>query len=204
MITPPYRIVTSRLLIRCYHTEDAPLLLRAISESAEHLKPFMAWANNEPETLDLKLDRIRRFRAKFDRNEDFTYGIFTPEEERLIGGSGLHTRLGGNALEIGYWIHKDYVNRGLATELSAALTRVAFEICGVERMEIHCSVENSASAAIPRKLGYIHEGNRRRLSYAYGHESDQMTWTMFRDEYASSPCAQVELKGYDGAGRQVL
>lgn len=204
MKTPPYRIVTPRMVIRCYRPEDAPLFHRAIIESVDHLLPFMPWAAQEPLGLDDRLARLRQFQANFDTDQDYPYGIFTPEEDRLIGSSGVHTRPGGDALEIGYWIHKDYVNRGLATELSAALTRVAFEVSEVARMEIHCAVENEASAAIPRKLGYVHEGNRRRLAFAHGKLSDLMIWTMFQEEYEASPCKQLSLKAYDGAGRQVL
>lgn len=201
---PVYRIETKRLVIRCWEPKDAPLMQRSTAESKEHLLPFMPWAADEPQSVELKVERIRHFRGKFDRTEDFVYGIFTPEESLALGGTGLHTRLSGNALEIGYWLHKDFINRGLITESTAALTRVAFEVYHVERMEIHCSAENLASAAVPRKLGYIHEATRRRLGFAYGRESDHMIWTLFADEYPSTPCASAELKAFDAIGNQLL
>jgi RimJ/RimL family protein N-acetyltransferase len=37
---------------------------------------------------------------------------------------------------------------------AAQLTRPAFEIAGVERVEIHCDVANTRSAEIARRLGY--------------------------------------------------
>ncbi|GAB4487224.1 MAG: hypothetical protein OHK0031_11300 [Anaerolineales bacterium] len=203
MKTPPYCIETERLHIRCYNPADAPLLQRSVSESVAHLLPFMPWAAAEPEPLEAKVERLRYFRAGFDQNRDFVYGIFNPQEDRLLGGSGLHTRLQGNALEIGYWIHADFTRQGFASETAAALTKVAFEICQVERMEIHCAVENIASAGVPRKLGYVYEGNRRRLAFANGHPSDSMIWTMFREEYLVSPCASIQFNAFDAAGRQI-
>jgi RimJ/RimL family protein N-acetyltransferase len=116
----------------------------------------------------------------------------------------LHTRLTGNALEIGYWLHKDLINQGLTTESAAALTKVAFELYHVERMEIHCSVENHASAAIPRKLGYIHEATRRRLGYANRRVTDSMIWTMFASEYPSTPCATAKIRVFDAMGKPLL
>lgn len=202
--TPVYRIETERLVIRCWEPKDAPLMQKAAAESKEHLLPFMPWALDEPQTVEQKVERIRHFRGRFDKSEDFVYGIFDPAESRALGGTGLHTRLTGNALEIGYWLHKDFINRGLVTESTAALTKVAFELYFVERMEIHCSVENLASAAVPRKLGYIHEATRRRLGYAYGRESDHMIWTLFADEYPSTPCSSAELKAFDVFGKQLL
>lgn len=200
---PPYRIETARLVLRCFQPADAPLLQRSVNESLAHLLTFMPWAATEPEPLEAKVERLRYFRAGFDQNRDFTYGIFDPQETRLLGGSGLHTRLAGNALEIGYWIHKDFTRQGLAAETAAALTKVAFEICQVERMEIHCAVENIASAGVPHKLGYVHEGNRRRLAFAHGQPADAMIWTMFREEYLASPCAAAKFRAFDAAGRAI-
>ena len=122
---PAYRIVTDRLVVRCWNPEDAPLLKAAIDASLDHLKPFMAWAFNEPEELEKKIERIRVQRAKFDRGEDFVFGVFSADDHRVVGGTGLHPRVGEGALEIGYWIHAAEINRGFATEVSAALTSVA-------------------------------------------------------------------------------
>ncbi|TLN07112.1 GNAT family N-acetyltransferase, partial [bacterium] len=111
---PAYRIVTDRLVIRCWNPEDAPLLKAAIDDSIAHLQPFMAWALNEPEELEKKIERIRVQRAKFDRGEDFVYGIFSADERRVVGGTGLHPRVGEGALEIGYWIHAAEIGQGYA------------------------------------------------------------------------------------------
>ena len=201
---PIYRVETKRLVIRCWEPKDAALLQKAAAESKEHLLPFMPWAADEPQTVEQKVQMMRRFRGKFDRNEDFVYGIFDQTESSALGGTGLHTRLSGNALEIGYWLHKDFTNQGLITESTAALTKVAFEVYRVDRMEIHCSVENLASAAVPRKLGYIHEATRRRLGLANGKQTDSMIWTLFADEYPSTPCASAVIKAFDVSGKQLL
>ncbi|HXD10666.1 MAG TPA: GNAT family protein [Anaerolineales bacterium] len=201
---PAYRIETDRLVIRCWDLKDAALMQAAAAASRDHLLPFMPWAANEPQTVEQKVALIRRFRGSFDRGEDYVYGIFSSDESRALGGTGLHTRLNGNALEIGYWLHKDFINQGYVTEATAALTRVAFDIYHVERMEIHCSVENHASAAVPRKLGYIHEATRRRLGYAHGKPSDSMIWTLFADEYPKTPNASASIRVFDAADNSLL
>ena len=201
---PAYRIETLRLVIRCWDPKDAAMMQAATAESKEHLLPFMPWAMDEPQTVAQKVELARRFRGRFDRDDDYVYGIFNPEETRVLGGTGLHTRPSGNALEIGYWLHKDFINQGLITESTAALTRVAFELYHVERLEIHCSVENHASAAIPRKLGYTHEATRRGLGYANGRPTDSMIWTLLEDEYLKSPCAAAQLRAFDIRGDILL
>jgi RimJ/RimL family protein N-acetyltransferase len=202
---PAYRVVTERLVIRCYNPADVYLLQQAVSDSVEHLKPFMPWAESSAaETLDVKLERLRQLRGKFDLGQDFIYGIFSQDESLFIGGTGLHTRVGDNAREIGYWIHKDYLRKGYATEVSAALTKVAFEVDNMERVEIHCSVTNHASAAVPRKLGYIHETTRRRLSYTREGPQDSMIWTLFKDEYPQTPSARANIAAFDAIGRKIF
>jgi RimJ/RimL family protein N-acetyltransferase len=204
MSVPAYRIITPQLILRCYNPPDAPLLAKSVSESVEHLLPWMPWAAAEPEELDIKVERLRHMRSNFDAGHEFVYGIFNKQQNHLVGGTGLHPRVGSNAFEIGYWINKNDINLGYATEVSAALTKVAFEIHKVERVEIHCSVENTRSAAVPRKLGFTHEATLRNRSFAYGRPSDQMIWTLFADEYPNTPSAKLEIAAYDAAERRTL
>ena len=113
-------------------------------------------------------------------------------------GSVLHRRLTGNALEIGYWIRADLINRGLATEIAAALTKVAFSVNKVDRVEIHCDPANVRSAAIPRKLGFTQEALlRRRATGSDGSPIDTMIWTLFLDQVGNSPVADVRVKAFD-------
>ncbi|MHC4211310.1 MAG: GNAT family N-acetyltransferase, partial [Planctomycetota bacterium] len=145
-------------MVRCWSPADTPLLQAALETSLDHLRPWMPWAAEEPETLRRKVRaRLRRFRAWFDRGRDLVYGLFDPDEQQVLGGTGLHRRIGAGAGEIGYWIHVDHTGRGLATEAAAALTRVGFQTEKLARLEIHCDPANVPSAAIPRKLGFAHQ-----------------------------------------------
>lgn len=119
---PAYNVLTERTLIRCWHPSDAVLLKEAIDMSIEHLRPWMPWVQNEPEDIAAKVRRIRLWRAQFDLNHNYMYGIFNLDESKVLGGTGLHTRIGPDALEIGYWIRVNHANRGLGTEVAAALS----------------------------------------------------------------------------------
>lgn len=201
---PAYRIETARLVVRCYQPSDAVLLADSVSESVEHLKPWMPWAHNEPEPFEYKAKRVVEFRGKFDLGQDFTYGIFNREETQLLGGTGFHTRLGEKELEIGYWIHKDFVKQGLVTESTAALIKVAFEIIHIHRIEIHCDHRNKASAAVPRKLGFTHEGTLRAKTPFLDDWSDSMIWGLIESEYPNSPAVKAEIKAFDAVGNTLL
>lgn len=202
-MTPPYRIVTEHLVVRCWNPVDAPLLKDAVDASVEHLRPWMPWAADEPQPLEQKVDLLRLFRGKFDLGQDFTYGIFNPDESAVVGGTGLHPRLDPMSFEIGYWIAAKSAGQGLGTEATAALTRVVFEVTDIERIEIRVDPANAASRAIPRKLGYREEATlRQRLKYP--ERRDVVLYSLFRDDYAESPSAKVPLEAYDATGKRVL
>jgi RimJ/RimL family protein N-acetyltransferase len=204
-VGPAYRIETARLVVRCWSPADAPLLEDAVDASLEHLRPWMPWANEEPTGLDSTVQRLREFRAKFDLGQDFVYGIFDSAERRVLGGTGLHVRNGPDVREIGFWIHVDYIGKGLATESTAALTNVAFAVDGVSRVEVRCDPANVRSAAVPAKLGYTHEATLRREGIAAnGSPRDTMLWTLLAEEFPTSPAANAVLSAFDAIGRRLV
>ena len=81
-------------------------------------------------------------------------------EARWPASPGLMARIGPGGFEIGYWVHRAYTRRGLATAATAALVEQAFGLPGVDRVEIVHDELNVASAAIPRKLGFTEVGRR--------------------------------------------
>lgn len=200
----PYRIETERLVIRCYDPRDAPLLKDAVDSSLDHLRPWMPWAEAEPQTLDEKVELIRSFRARFDSAEDFAYGIFAADESVQLGGSGLHPRIGPGGLEIGYFIRASATRQGYVTESTAALTRVGFEVCEADRIEIRIEPGNEASFGVPRKLGFAEEATlRRRLpGRGRGPLRDVTVFTMFREDF--DPAIAPGLRAFDALGRQLV
>jgi RimJ/RimL family protein N-acetyltransferase len=202
---PAYRVHTSRLVLRCWSPTDAPLLVAAVTASREHLLPWMPWAEHEPESLDDKVRRLRGFRAEFDRDRDFIYGIFSRDESEVIGGTGLHPRVGEGGRDIGYWIHTEHLGRGYATEAAAAMTRVGFEVEGLRRVEIHCDPRNERSLRVTRKLGFTHEATLRSRSVtAAGEARDTMIWSLLREDYAGTPAAAAEVEAFDVLNRRLL
>jgi len=193
-----YRIETERLVVRCYHPKDALLLKKSVDESIEHLKPWMAWAKYEPESIEDKIERVRKFRALFDNDKDYVFGIFNKQETALIGGTGLHKRVGYNAREIGYWINVNESNKGYCYESTKALVKVGFEIENLDRIEIHVAPSNAFSTRIPEKLGFQKEGIlKKRILDSDGTLRDKIIYTMFKESYLNNPFNAFQLKAFD-------
>lgn len=155
---PPERIDLGddAVLVRC-RAERSSAAVAAINASLEHLQPWMAWAA-EPATEAAMATFMAAAEELWDQRRDFTYSIVDVADEVVLGGAGLHGRLGPAGLEIGYWVHVDRAGRGLATAAARVLTEAAFAIEGIDTVRIQCEDANVRSARVPAKLGYELDG----------------------------------------------
>src|SRR5690348_9299346 len=142
--------------LRRYREDDADAVYAAVTESLDHLRPWMPWAAGYTrQSAEEYLDGSIR---SWEDGTEYNYAILA--EGTLAGSVGLMARIGPGGLEIGYWVHRAYTRRGLATAATAALVEQAFRLPGVDRVEIVHDELNVASAAIPRKLGFTEVGRR--------------------------------------------
>jgi RimJ/RimL family protein N-acetyltransferase len=151
-VLPEHLEDSQGLVLRRWVPADAEVLGRAVTESAEHLRPWMAWIAEEPLALERRRARLAEWEEEWSQGGDVLLGIFL--DGQAAGGCGLHRRIGAGGLEIGYWIHPSFLRRGLATGAARLLTGAAFALPGINRVEIHHDKANHASAGVPRKLGF--------------------------------------------------
>lgn len=199
-----YRLETPHLVLRCWSPEDAPTFRAALDENDQHLRPMIPFMKDEPRTLQQTVEWLRTHRAAFDLGQSFRFAVFDADETNLLGENMLMSRVGPGGMEIGYWTHKDAVGRGIATEACCAMIRVAFEIEKIERVELMCAPENGASAAVAAKLGFTHEATlKKRARDSEGRTCDLMIWSLFADDYTSSPAASMPFKAFDCMGEAI-
>jgi len=148
----PKVVNTDRLIVRQYQFEDAQQLMSVIRVNLEHLRPWMPWIKDEPQSLEQKESWILNSQKDFELGSNFAYGIFLAHQ--LIGGVGLHRRIGKTGIEIGYWLAEKSVGFGYMSETVEVLAAVALELDDVDHVEIHHDVTNDRSRTIPEKLGF--------------------------------------------------
>lgn len=140
------------LILRRWVVDDAEALAQAVAESSDHLRPWMSWMAEEPQTLAQRRALLVEWERDWSENGDVVLGIFLAE--RIAGSCGLHRRRGPGVLELGYWIHSSFTRRGCATAVARLLTDTAFSVPGIAAVEIHHDKANTRSAAIPSRLGF--------------------------------------------------
>jgi len=157
MDRPPERLTAGRVALRRWRSADAGLCLRLVTESLDHLSPWMPWATPEydPAATEAYLQRCE---DEWAAGTAFQYLILEADEP--AGSAGLMARIDPGGLEIGYWVHSAHTGRGIATAAAAALTGAALTLPGIDHVEIHHDRLNLASERVPAKLGYTHVDTR--------------------------------------------
>jgi RimJ/RimL family protein N-acetyltransferase len=161
---------------------DAGQVAAGVRASLDHLRPFMPWATDAAADPAAQLARVRAGRQRWEEGSEYEYVLRARPDGPVIGVFGLHRRVGPDALEIGYWIHAGYVQRGYATAGAAALTQIALAMPGVRQVEIHTDEANTASAAVARRLGYRLDRVEPRPPLAPAETGRHQVWVCTRPE----------------------
>lgn len=179
-------------MVRVPRVGDGAAVVEAVTASIEHLRPWMPWIKFEPQTVEQRETWIAEQLAARAAGTEFVYFYADPDDDdRIIGGTGLHRRNGPHQLEIGYWTHVAMSGRGVCTEATQLLTAVALEQPGITEVLICCDAANLASAAIPAKLGYTMIERFQQEPDAPAETGIHLRWRMTTDDWSSTVPAVV-------------
>lgn len=106
-----------------------------------------------------------------------------------LGGIGWGSLRSGY---IGYWIDELYAGRGYMPRAVALVADYAFATLGLHRLEINIRPENAASLRVVEKLGFRHEGLRRRYLHIAGDWRDHYTFALCAEEAPDGMLAAVK------------
>lgn len=84
---------------------------------------------------------------------------------------------------IGYWLGQDYQGKGIITQAVGRLLDLGFGVFQLNKVEICCASENHKSAAIPKRLGFVHDGTLRQNEWLYDHYVDHHVFSLLKSEY---------------------
>ncbi len=150
-----------RVLIRPYRESDAQALMEAVSESREHIRPWLPFADAH-QTVEESRDWIIHQQAKVLLREDMTFSLWDTGGTHFVGGIGLHPHnWKARSFEIGYWLRVSATGHGYVTEAVKLLTEYLFTHLAANRIMIRCDARNTQSAAVAQRLGFVLEGQLR-------------------------------------------
>ena len=151
-------IHTSRMTIRLLEERDLQDLL-AINGDSEVTRflPYSTWQNME----DAQAWYARTVARCADGNAQQV--VLVLRETNTVIGSALLFRYEADSrrAEIGYVLGQPWWRQGLTREAMYAICDHAFKVVGVNRLEAEVDIDNTASNAVVKSLGFTHEGTMR-------------------------------------------
>lgn len=188
----PDELLGERVVVRPYRVGDGIALWEALEESREHILPWLPWGETHrcPEDSEAF---ARKWQTRWLLRKDLPVGIWERETGRFLGGTGLH-RIDWEipAFEIGYWLRRTTVGKGYMTEAVWLLCELAFEILGANRVFIRCAAQNTRSAAVPQRLGFVQEAYLRNQGRdTSGALYDLLVFAMTPEDYARAKATRT-------------
>jgi ribosomal-protein-alanine N-acetyltransferase len=149
-------IYTNRLMLRRPKAEDAEAIFARYSADPVVTR-YLSWPMHR--TLAETGEFLRWSDSEWEKWPAGAYLIFTRDDGRLAGGTGLSFRSATDAVT-GYVFARYAWGLGYATESTRAMVELARSL-GVKRLEAVCHVDHRPSARVLEKCGFVLEAIHR-------------------------------------------
>ena len=169
---------TDLRLIEPRHAEQLNAL---IERNLAHIKEWSAWLKDDRSIEDTR-SFIRRNLTQFAENKGFGVAIWYRGE---MAGQIEYNYIdpANRKTEIGYWLGASFQGKGLVTKSCRVLIDHALSELGLNRVEMHCGVENKRSRKIPERLGFREEGVVRQAGWRHDRFVDFVIYGMLAREW---------------------
>lgn len=156
------------LTFRSFRDSDAADFACAVRESVETVGRWMPWCT-ATFSEEQALAWFRQCRARKRNKTGVELGVFCAQTGALLGGAGLNGIQRQYLLcNLGYWVRQTAQRQGIALRTVRALVPYAFDVLGLQRVEIVVAQGNVASEAVARKYGAHFEGMARNRMHLHG------------------------------------
>lgn len=170
--------------LRVQVEKDAEALFQLVQANRAYLRRWLPWIDYT-QSVDDERAYIRSTQLQYQENQAIIFSIWF--RGQIVGSIGYAPFDWVNRrAELGYWLAKDYQGQGLMTRSCQTLIRYAFEELKMNKVEIRCATGNTASGAIPQRLGFTQEGIIRQAEWLYDHYVDLHLFGLLESEWRQS------------------
>ena len=187
-------LTTERLTLRPPVAADAPAIHRLVNDW-EVVRMLSRLPFPYPRTLtDEWIASTVRQREQGQAH----HVVITGQEdgqELVIGCVGLRLDLKPRTGNLGYWVGRRFWGHGVAAEAATRIVRWALANLPIDRVEAHVSIDNPASAAVLRRVGFREIGQSTQLFLARGGEAPVSVFEAVRDDIFGHVETEAPLAG---------
>jgi len=162
LIVPPYCTASKDGIgIRPYHHEDGVPMYEAVAESLDYLNTYLScFRNTNQQEIQGLVDACINV---WTRGDQFFFVIFDTNTNQILGSTSVDRIDPFHYFaNLGYWVRKSALRRGVATTASLLAAKFAFEQLQLLRLEIVTDLTNIPSQRVAERMGAIKEGVLRK------------------------------------------
>ncbi|MGB9428873.1 MAG: GNAT family N-acetyltransferase [Gammaproteobacteria bacterium] len=167
-----FQIETPRLRVRPWRANDRPVFERFVAD-AEMMRYINGGRGWDTGRIDAWLARQTHNLA---RHGCCMGAVVLKETSAVAGVGGIQPLEKTGVFEIGWWIWKDYWNRGLATEMAWGFVGHAFGVMKLPQVVAIVDPPNLASIRVAEKLGMQYCGIRNAHDLAERHPDMEVAY----------------------------
>ena len=157
--------VNEAIYLRLLELNNAKDLFALIENNRQYLRQWLPWLDKNTKFQD-SFDFIKNTQKEFAEGKVITMGIW--HIDKLVGTISYDSiDWEDKVAEIGYWLNQSNQSQGIMTISCKTLIDYGFKELKLNRINIYCAVGNDKSCAIPKKLGFTHEGVLRQTEWLY-------------------------------------
>ncbi len=156
--------------------EDLIFLLNETSEFYENTITFPYPYKKENAEFWIKMSE-----NGFENKDHYVFAIRDKENLKIIGGIGLHGISIHQKAEIGYWIAKDFWNKGITTEALKEIIHFGFKSLKLNKLYASHYPHNPASGKVMEKCGMIYEARLNQEYFKNGKFLDVIRYSIFKN-----------------------
>jgi len=120
----------------------------------------------------------------FENETDFVFAIRNKENGLIMGLIGIHHWDKANQkAEIGYWLGKEFWNKGYVTEAMAEVLAFGFEVLNLNKMFANFFPHNPASGRVMEKSGMRQEAVLKQEIYKNGKFLDFVRYSILKEDF---------------------
>jgi ribosomal-protein-serine acetyltransferase len=161
-------IETERLILAPVDIADAQEVWLAVQSSRALLQKWLPWVPfyTEPASTVRFAEACV---ADWDYGRALRFTIRERAGRTFVGVVGLESCVHiHRQCDLGYWLRRDGMRRGLMTEAARATIEFAFRYMGAHRIRIAAATDNHASLRVISRLGFRFEGIARQAEWVDG------------------------------------
>ncbi len=167
--------------LRQLQLRDAEEIFASVERNRARIREWLPWVDQTRSAYDV-CDFIGRTIEQYEANFGPQAAIWV--EDEFAGAIGCHPiSWPDRSCSLGYWLDAAFEGRGLITRGCEVMLDYLLGELRLHRVEIRCGTGNRRSCAVPRRLGFTHEGVSREAQWVNDRWVDLAIWGMLAQDW---------------------